>query len=198
MPKIHSTQPNYLRVSCHFINLHANIEVIEYGQHRGHGRPGKDSQPTLISHIQAEILPKETAITIATEQAGRLILSTNVLDANKLRNEDVLLEYKAQQSTEGGFRFLKDPLFFTSTVFLNSRKTVAALAMVMGLCLVVYSLGQRALRQSLKRGSQTIQNQLGKPTATPTLRWAFQCFMSIDLLTFPSFKQISNLSQQRC
>ena len=41
--------------------------------------------------------------------------------------------------------------------------------MVMGLCLLVYSLGHRALRQSLKRGSQTIQNQLGKPTATPTL-----------------------------
>ncbi|CDN14914.1 hypothetical protein RintRC_2907 [Richelia intracellularis] len=36
----------------------ANIEVIEYGQHRGRGRPRKDSQPTLISHIQAEIVPK--------------------------------------------------------------------------------------------------------------------------------------------
>ena len=153
MPKIHSTQPNYLRVSCHFINLHANIEVIEYGQHRGCRRPCKDSEPTLISHIQAEIVPKETAITIATEQAGRFILSTNVLDANKLRNEDGLREYKAQQSTERGFRVLKDPLFFTSTVFLNSRKRVAALAMVMGLCFLVYSLGHRALRQSIKRAS---------------------------------------------
>ncbi|NRB09035.1 MAG: IS1634 family transposase, partial [Richelia sp.] len=107
-------------------------------------------------------------------------------------------EYKTQQSTELGFRFLKDPLFFTSTVFLNSRKRVAALAMVMGLCLLVYSLGNRTLRQSLKRGSQTIQNQLGKPTATPTLRWVFQCFMSIHLLSFASLKQISNLSEQRC
>ena len=53
--------------------------------------------------------------------------------------------------------------------------------MVMGLCLLVNSLGHRALRQSLKRGSQTIQNQLGKPTATPTFRWVFQCFMSIHL-----------------
>ena len=176
----------------------ANIEVIEYSQHRGRGRPRKDSQPTLISHIQAEIVPKETAITIATEQAGRFILATNVLDADKLSNEDVLPEYKAQQSTERGFRFLKDPLFFTSTVFLNSRKRVAALAMVMGLCLLVYSLGHRALRQSLKRGSQTIQNQLGKPTATPTLRWVFQCFMSIHLLTLAFLKQISNLSEQRC
>ena len=70
--------------------------------------------------------------------------------------------------------------------------------MVMSLCLLVYSLGQRALRQYLKRGSQTIQNQLGKPTATPTLRWVFQCFMSIHLLTLASLKQISNLSEQRC
>ncbi|NRB06768.1 MAG: hypothetical protein HRU34_05305 [Richelia sp.] len=75
---------------------------------------------------------------------------------------------------------------------------MGALAMVMGLCLLVYSLGQRALHQYLKRASQTIQNQLGKPTATPYLPWVFQCFMSIHLLTFGSFKQISNLSEQGC
>ncbi|CDN16588.1 hypothetical protein RintRC_0554 [Richelia intracellularis] len=89
-------------------------------------------------------------------------------------------------------------MFFTSTVFLNSRKRVAALAMVMGLYLLVYSLGHRALRQSLKLGSQTIQNQLGKPTANPNLGWVFQCFMSIHLLMFAFLKQMSNLSEQRC
>ncbi|CDN16526.1 hypothetical protein RintRC_2524 [Richelia intracellularis] len=45
----------------------ANIEVIKYSQHRGPSRPRKNYQPTPISHIQAEIVPKETAITIATE-----------------------------------------------------------------------------------------------------------------------------------
>ena len=64
------------------------------------------------------------------------------------RDDHLLHEYKAQQSTERGFRFLKDPLFFTSSVFLNSPERVAALAMIMGLCLLVYSLGQRALRQA--------------------------------------------------
>ncbi|CDN14449.1 hypothetical protein RintRC_1491 [Richelia intracellularis] len=73
-----------------------------------------------------------------------------------------------------------------------------ALAIVMGLCLLVYSLGHRALRQSLKRASQTIQNLLGKPTATPTLGWVFQCLMSIHLLTFASLKHIANLSEQWC
>jgi transposase len=48
----------------------------------------------------------------------------------ELSDDDVLGEYKAQQSTERGFRFLKDPLFFTSSVFLNSTQRVAALAII--------------------------------------------------------------------
>ena len=74
-----------------------------------------------------------------------------------------MIEYKAQQSTERGFRFLKDPLFFTSSVFLKSPKRITALAMVMGLSLLVYSLGQRALRLALAQAQETIPNQLGKP-----------------------------------
>ncbi len=62
--------------------------------------------------------------------------------------------------------------------------------MIMGLCLLVYSLGQRALRQALERAKQTIDNQLGKPTATPTLRWVFQCFMSIHLVTVAQTKLV--------
>jgi transposase len=93
-----------------------------------------------------------------------------------LSDEDLLREYKAQQSTERGFRFLKDPLFFTSSVFLKSPQRVAALAMVMGLCLLVYSLGQRKLRQTLSQSKQSLKNQLKQPTQTPTLRWIFQGF----------------------
>lgn len=69
--------------------------------------------------------------------------------------------------------------------------------MVMGLCLLVYSLGQRALRQALERAKKTIDNQLGKPTSTPSLRWVFQCFMSIYLLTIANVKQIANLTVER-
>ncbi|MCC5601476.1 IS1634 family transposase [Nostoc sp. CHAB 5714] len=127
------------------------------------------------------------------EQINRLLGS----HPQEVIDDDVLSEYKAQQSTERGFRFLKDPLFFTSSVFLNSTERVAALAMVMGLCLLVYSLGQKALRQALERAKKTIDNQLGKPTSTPTLCWVFQCFMSIHLLTVDQIKQIANLTPER-
>lgn len=174
-----------------------NIHVKEIKKHTGRGRPTKDSSPTFYYQVDATLEPKEIAIAIETKRAGRFILATNVLDTEKLSDEDVLREYKAQQSTERGFRFLKDPLFFTSSVFLNSTQRVAALAMVMGLCLLVYSLGQRALRQALERAKKTIDNQLGKPTSTPTLRWVFQCFMSIHLVTVAQIKQIANLTHER-
>ena len=89
--------------------------------------------------------------------------------------------YKAQQSTERGFRFFKDPLFFISSIFLNTPQRVAALVMLMGLCLLVYSLGQRSFRHALARAQQTIDNQVGKPTTQPT------CSVGVSMFHVDSF-----------
>ena len=113
-------------------------------------------------------------------------MATNVVDENILGDDEVLKEYKGQQCTERGFRFLKDPLFFISSFFLNTPRRVAALAMVMCLCLLVYTLGQRQLRRALAQAGETIPNQLNNPTATPTLRWVFQCFQAVHLVILDS------------
>ena len=147
--------------------------------------------------VQATLVEDATAIAMETRRAGRFVLATNVLDSAQLSDEDLLVEYKAQQSTERGFRFLKDPLFFTSSVFLKSPRRVAALAMVMGLCLLVYSLGQRKLRQALSQSKQHLKNQLKKPTQTPTLRWIFQCFQSVHLVWIGNLAQVVNLTEDR-
>ncbi len=57
-----------------------------------------------------------------------------------LSNDSMLKEYKAQQSCERGFGFLKDPLFFADSIFLKSPERIESLAMIMGLCLLVYTL----------------------------------------------------------
>ena len=97
----------------------------------------------------------------------------------------------------GRTAFLKIHYFLLFCVFLKSLHRVAALAMIMGLCLLVYNLGQRSLRLALNAANQAIPNQLGKPTSTPTLRWIFQCFMSVHLITLAGVKQISNLTSER-
>ncbi len=150
-----------------------------------------------VYKIQAQLEPDADVIARQTLAAGRFILATNVLDIDQLSCDEMIAKYKEQQSCERGFAFLKDPLFFTDSVFLKSPERIEALALVMGLCLLVYSLGQRYFRSQLKQSNSTLKNQLGQPTMTPTLRWIFQCFQSVHFLQIATVKQISNLTQER-
>jgi hypothetical protein len=54
-----------------------------------------------------------------------------------------------------------------------------------------------AFRQALAQPDQTIPNQLGKPTSSPTLRWVFQCFMAVHLVVFQGVQQVVNLTDDR-
>ena len=189
----------------HLIDDSAIVEQTHYDRP---GRPAKNATPTSVSyHVQATLSRDPTADALQRRRAGRFILATNVLaspempleaantDSIRLSADEILSEYKAQQGTERGFRFLKDPLFFTSSVFLKSPERIMALGMIMGLCLLVYNLGQRQLRNALKAAHETLPNQLGKLTETPTLRWVFQCFMAIHMVTIDGHQQIANLTE---
>lgn len=147
--------------------------------------------------ISAQLDQDEAAIELENRASGKFILATNILDELQLSHSNMIKEYKAQQSCERGFAFLKDPLFLTDSIFLKSPERIEALSMIMGLCLLVYTLGQRQLRKSLLAQNQKIKNQLGKPTHRPTLRWIFQCFQGIHLLIANGVSHISNLSDER-
>lgn len=147
--------------------------------------------------LKADLEEIKSVVEAEKRCAGRFVLATNVLDETVLSNDEMIWEYKAQQSCERGFGFLKDPLFFTDSVFLKSPERIEALAMVMGLCLLVYTLAQRQLRNALSAAKSKIENQLGKPTDRPTLRWIFQCFLSVHLLVINGIKHISNLTDER-
>jgi len=84
-----------------------------------------------------------------------------------------------------------------NAVFLKSAKRIEALGMIMALCLLVYNLVQRQLRLALALNQNTIPNQLVKPTNFPTLRWFFQYFMEVHLVSFQGLTQIVNLSPPR-
>ena len=167
------------------LNYHSltelNIVAKPHYQRKGRPRP-EDQVSHYTYHIQANLIEDESVIQTCRNQAGRFILATNLLDETKLTADLILQEYKAQQTTERGFRFIKDPLFFASRVFLKSPKRIMALAMIMTLALMVYSLGQLQLRQALEITNSTLPNQKGKPTARPTLRWILQCFHSVHLV----------------
>ena len=125
--------------------------------------PAKSSS-SLIFKVQAQLELDTSVVAKETQASGRFILATNVLDVEGLKPDEMIVKYKEQQSAERKFGFLKDPLFFTDSVFLKSPERIEALALVMGLCLLVYTLGQRLLRHNLQVTNSTVKNQLGKGT----------------------------------
>jgi transposase len=124
-------------------------------------------------------------------QKSCFVVATNDTEGTVLSDGQVLEAYrKDQQKVERGFRFLKDPLFMASALFLKSPRRIMALMAIMTLCLMVYAALEHRIRQGLAQQSQTFPDQKGKPTERPTARWVFQSFMDIHLLTLPTLAEI--------
>jgi transposase len=101
-----------------------------------------------------------------------------------LPDAEVIAGYKGQSAVERGFRFLKDPVFFVSSLFVKKPSRIQGLLMVMTLALLVYTVAQRRMRHQLACQHDTLPNQIGQPTSHPTLRWLFQLLEGINRVTF--------------
>jgi transposase len=176
----------------------AEVQVVEHPHYERAGRPQADETPNRITYrLTAQVVADETAIARAKRKAGRFILATNAIDDPTMTAEQVLSDYKGQYAPERSFGLLKDPLFFTSSVFLKTPQRIAALAMVMGLAVMVYTLAQRQLRQALANANVTVLDQRKRPTPMPTLRWIFQSFQAIHRVVLNGHVHISNLTPER-
>ncbi len=158
----------------------ASYELIEHKRYAKKGRPTADT-PIKASEwqIQGHVRPDAERIEQVKQYKGCFVLGTNTR-AEQLSDAEVIAGYKGQAAVEGGFRFLKDPLFFVSSLFVKKPCRIQGLLMVMTLALLVYSVAQRRLRQALARQNETIPNQINQPTSRPTLRWVFQVLEGIE------------------
>jgi len=145
--------------------------------HKRYAAKGRPTPNTPLKdpqwQIQAHVRPAEEAIWHRKQLKACFVLGTNI-DTSELNDTAVIAAYTSQSRVEGGFRFLKDPLFFVSSLFVKKPCRIQGLLMVMTLALLVYSVAQRRLRQQLAHRQTTVPNQIHQPTAAPTLRWVFQ------------------------
>ena len=154
-------------------------QLIEHKHYAGKGRPTPTSPITSLDwQMHARARPDHERITLRKHQGACFVIGTNI-DAGHVSDVEVIQAYKAQAQAEGGFRFLKAPLFFVSSLFVKKPCRIQGLLMVMTLALLVYSVTQRRLRGQLGRQHDTIPNQINQPTERPTLRWIFQLLEGI-------------------
>ena len=124
-----------------------SYHLSEHKHYAGRGRPTPHTPLKAIEwQIQAQVRSDDETIEHHQQVKACFVLGTNI-DASELSHAEVIAAYKGQSHVEGGFRFLKDPLFFVSSLFVKKPNRIEGLLMVMTLALLVYSVAQRRLRK---------------------------------------------------
>jgi hypothetical protein len=171
----------------------ASSQLTEHKRSVGTGRPTPRTPLKAIEwQIQAQVHADDEAIERDKHAKACYVLGTNI-DASEVSDTEVIVAYKGQAQVEGGFRFLKDPLFFVSSLFVKKPTRIEGLLMVMTLALLVYSVAQRRLRKQLAQNHETVPNQINQPTPSPTLRWIFQMLEGIHRVQVTVQGQVHDL-----
>jgi transposase len=172
----HDVQTTFLHDSTVYSTPH-------YGKR---GRPGPGAQPDqIVYHIAGALASRLPDRQARVDQHSCFILATNELDEGQLSAQAVLDGYKGQAQAERGFRFLKDPQFLASSLYLKKPERIMALLMMMTVCLLVYAALEYRIRTALKEHAATFPDQKGKRIQNPTARWVFHYFVGIHVLYIP-------------
>jgi transposase len=154
------------------------------------GRPAQNTPPAqVVYQIAGGLASSRSSRQALIDQHSCFILATNELDEAQLSPQELLESYKGQAKSERGFRFLKDPRFLASSLYLKKPERIMALVMVMTVCLLVYAALEYRIRNALKEQGATFPDQKGHRTQNPTARWVFHYFVGIHLLLLPDLRQ---------
>lgn len=177
---VRKTVETWIRKHPRYIISDLTISVKNQRKAGNRRRPKKDEVFEQIYIISFEIELNQEVIVQEQELMSRFILATN---DTSIDPELMLTYYKEQSTVERGFKFIKDKSFHASEVYLENENRIAALVMIMVLCLRVYSIVEWLVRKTLKEQNITIRNQVGKPTDNPTAKWVFFRFRRVRQIT---------------
>jgi transposase len=165
----------------------SDVGVQQVKRYEKKGQPAKDALPKeVVYYLSGSLSTDLEAYQKELFQQSLFVLASNQQADTQQQQLEMLTAYKAQHTVERGFRFLKDPQVVASSFFVKNPQRVQALLFIMTLCLLVYSLLEYKIRKALEHQKKTVPDQKGKPTATPTARWIFHCFLGIHLLKIPN------------
>lgn len=169
------------RKKCKSIQF-SETKIISIEGYEGKGKPKKDAKKIIKGYqIEIHYTTEVSDYHKQKEELGYFVLASNEIE-NKLTPTQKLLGYKDQYKVEKGFRFLKDPAFHASTIFIKKPERIQALLMIMALSLLVYSALEFTLRKSLIEKNETLPNQAKKQVQNPTMKWVFILLKGIHCL----------------
>ena len=99
-----------------------DVKIIPVEKRNKAGRPKENEVIDIVGYrIEGFLVFQIEKKRKLEKQKGYFLLATNDLDSTTCPPREVLALYKAQQSVERGFRFLKSPDFLISSFFLKNK-----------------------------------------------------------------------------
>lgn len=177
--------------SSHLFEVEGSISEEEKRKKRdGRGRPPKEWEPEYetIYRVQIDITKKEEAKKLKHRMESCFVLITSVTDKEEFTDQEVLEEYKNQTKVETHFATLKDPKK-VGPVYLENPERVEALGYVFLLALLVYSMIQYRVRESLKDEEEPMFLVGGKYSSRPTGRRVIERFSQMKVVSMGGGKR---------
>lgn len=188
---------NWMEKHPKFQFSECKILTIQRKAEKKRGRPKAGEQLVQMYKIGGDIEYNEAGVEQEQQKLGRFVLATN---DTEMSADELLTNYKAQGNVERGFRFLKDKSFRVAEVFLKKPSRIQALAMIMVLCLFIYSMTEFRLRRELERSGETVTSQTKRQTQRPTMKWIFFRFRRVREFSFVEggrrINRIANLNEE--
>jgi transposase len=147
------------------------VDACHLSDHQRSARTGRPTPRLPVKaidwHIQPHVRPAEAAIEPQQPRHAGCVIGTTI-GTSALQDPEVITADTRQSQVAGGFRWLKEPRCFVSSLLVKTPCRIQGLLRVMTLALLVYAVAPRRLRQPLAHHQATVPNHITQPTTTPT------------------------------
>jgi len=164
--------------------LNFGVKKIDVPVKRGRGRPRNgEIRPTEEKWtIELDFYLDKEKVEMRRKNQSRYVLATDILDKEKLPDDEFLKIYKGQASVESNFKWTKNPAA-VAPIFLENEDRILALGFVYLVALMVYTLMERLIRNKLKEEGEVINGNKGM-TDNPTGQVLFKNLRGISVAIF--------------
>lgn len=171
-------------VSLQFHTFIGKVEAVEKTVKRNvRGRPKRGDEIPKVTVYTAKInlYKDDERIKEYRDRESLFVLVTSVLDNRKMTDAQILSEYKEQTSVETSFKVLKDPCFIDE-LFYKKPHRVESLAYIMIIALMLLTLLERTVRESLKEETERVMVSGKRRTLTPTGWSIIEAFENVQVI----------------
>jgi transposase len=159
------------------------IEVEKTIKKNTRGRYKKGEIPLIEKRYFVKFEPFQDITTCnqERERCGLFVLITTLKEMEKYPDQEILFQYKGQQSVENIFKFIKDPSL-VGAYCLKNHERIVAFGYILLMAAQVYTILERIVRKNLENPDEEPVEGLNKQKTKKPTAYAIEYVLSAILV----------------